>query len=170
MVEEKRCNICKCLLTPDNKRVGFLLCLRCTRIYENTRRKKWAAKMNDKDRWASFAYYDAKKRAKQRGISFYMTLDYLKSILPDECPVFKNKFNYTNSASFDNPSIDRILPSEGYTNDNIVIIGRRANMIKNDASLEEIEAVIKWMENHEKMLRMQNIETTGRIWTESSKI
>lgn len=44
------------------------------------------------------------------------------------------------------PTLDRIIPNKGYVKGNIQIISQRANVIKNDASAEEIMKVAKYME------------------------
>jgi hypothetical protein len=40
---------------------------------------------------------------------------------------------------------DKFDSTKGYTKDNIVVISYRANRIKNDSSLEEIEKLYKWL-------------------------
>ena len=41
------------------------------------------------------------------------------------------------------PSLDRIDSSKGYTPDNVWVISRRANIIKHDATLEELLLISK---------------------------
>ena len=48
----------------------------------------------------------------------------------------------TDQPSLSNsPSIDRIDPSKGYTKDNVWVISRRANTIKSNATVDEVEKV-----------------------------
>lgn len=42
------------------------------------------------------------------------------------------------------PSVDRIIPSNGYVNGNIIIVSNRANRIKNDATLDELKKVYEY--------------------------
>lgn len=44
------------------------------------------------------------------------------------------------------PSLDRIDPSLGYVPGNIVVMSRRANEIKSDASGEEVLKVAHWIQ------------------------
>ena len=39
----------------------------------------------------------------------------------------------------DSPSLDRIFPESGYTKGNVRVISWRANWIKNNSTIEEIE-------------------------------
>lgn len=78
-------------------------------------------------------YNRAKSRANKKGIEFNIELSDI--VIPDVCPVLKLK-EFT-------PSIDRIDPSKGYIKGNIRIISNRANMLKNNASVEELELILE---------------------------
>jgi len=81
---------------------------------------------------------NSKARAKKSGIGFSISEEDI--IIPENCPVLGiplhrcQKDNWNNS-----PSIDRIDNSKGYTKDNIVIVSRRANILKKDATIEELQ-------------------------------
>ena len=49
---------------------------------------------------------------------------------------------------FDSPTIDKLIPSLGYTKGNVWVISRRANMIKSDATLEELELLVGNLKTH----------------------
>ncbi|MND20254.1 hypothetical protein D3C87_1259340 [compost metagenome] len=80
----------------------------------------------------------ARSRAAKRGIEFDMSIEDI--VVPDLCPVFGTPLD-------DDASIDRFIPSEGYVADNIHIISLRANVVKGNATLEELEAVVAWMKS-----------------------
>lgn len=78
-------------------------------------------------------YYRAKYRAKRKGLEFTITEQDIQ--IPELCPVFKTPM--------DVPSLDRINSKKGYTPNNIRVISNRANMLKNNATVEELLAVIE---------------------------
>ena len=87
----------------------------------------------------------AKQRAKESGVPFAISLDDIN--IPDRCPALgiplvrgKGK---THAGS---PSLDRIIPSLGYVQGNVAVISHRANIIKQNATAEELRAVALWVE------------------------
>jgi hypothetical protein len=85
----------------------------------------------------------ARARARHYGISFNLTIDDIT--LPKLCPVLGLELNYEygTKARFspNSPSIDRIVPSLGYTKGNVEVISWRANAIKTNATPEELKMV-----------------------------
>lgn len=79
-------------------------------------------------------------------------------LLPDVCPIFGIELNYYGNPDGkpgwargdDSPSLDQIIPSKGYTPENIQIISWRANRIKNDSTPEELRLLADYMEGREK--------------------
>jgi len=56
----------------------------------------------------------------------------------------QNKIAANNS-----PSLDKYDPKLGYVSGNVFWVSYRANRIKFDASLAEIEALVNWMKKQE---------------------
>jgi hypothetical protein len=89
----------------------------------------------------------ARARAKNKGLTFDIDHDYIRSIVPSHCPIFGTKLQWSvlrgngHRSLPDSPSLDRIDPSKGYVKGNVWIISNRANAIKNDASHEELKLV-----------------------------
>lgn len=89
----------------------------------------------------------ARQRAKQKGLPFSITEDDFD--LPDLCPVLGSKLEYGNRQRHDNsPSIDRIIPALGYVPGNIAIMSHRANWMKTNASIKEVEKLLAWMKSN----------------------
>jgi hypothetical protein len=87
-------------------------------------------------------YEQAKQRSKKSGLEFSISFDYVLSKFPSNgcCPVLglEIKFNKVQR-EHDSPSLDRIDSTKGYTASNIQIVSWRANRLKADATLEELE-------------------------------
>lgn len=86
----------------------------------------------------------AKRRAKEQGLLFNMCADDL--FVPEYCPALGTKLVWSDGyRSPDNPSVDRIIPSLGYTKGNVQIISWRANRIKSDATADELMRLAQFM-------------------------
>ena len=69
-------------------------------------------------------------------------------IIPDKCPVFGIELFREDRDTWANaPSLDRIDNSKGYTRDNIVVVSRRANILKKDASIQELIKLANFYKN-----------------------
>jgi len=110
-------------------------------------KQKWREK-DPKWAWVVSTVGGARQRAKQKGIQFNIDNEYIQEMLPEVCPVLGIKLKYDNKRGYrpDSPSIDRIVPELGYVKGNVAIISFRANMIKSDAGVEELQKVLKWMQ------------------------
>ena len=83
----------------------------------------------------------AKRRASQEGLLF--NIEPTDITIPETCPVFGWPLAIGDGASHDaSPSLDRVVPEKGYVKGNIWVISHLANRIKNNATLEQLEAVV----------------------------
>lgn len=89
-----------------------------------------------------YLYKQVKASAKKRGIPFEIELSDI--IIPNVCPVFGVKLLYSDNIN-DVPSLDRVDNSKGYVKGNVRVISWRANNLKSDANLYEMELVLKYM-------------------------
>lgn len=92
-----------------------------------------------------------KNRAKKLSIPFDLTLDDI--YIPDVCPVFGVPFDFTMSGGRprdNSPSIDKFIPILGYVKGNVYIISHRANFLKSNASLTEMEQIVSYMRKSNK--------------------
>ncbi|MFZ2886260.1 MAG: hypothetical protein WA021_00390 [Minisyncoccia bacterium] len=73
-----------------------------------------------------------------------MTVEEL--VIPKRCPVFGFPLSkQIVKGNLRAPSIDRIDSRKGYVKGNVAVISLRANLLKNNASLEELQALVRWM-------------------------
>jgi len=101
-------------------------------IIEKERRKN-----NWKTKPAYAMLNNSKQRAKAAGLEHTLIIEDI--IIPDYCPVLGIKLETGDRKKhFNSPSIDRIYNNKGYTKDNIVIVSTRANLLKKDATIDEL--------------------------------
>lgn len=117
-----------------NKFQLFGLASDCKECRKLASKKTWEAERN---KIAKQIINRSKSRAAKQGIIHTITEEDID--LPEKCPVFGVPFKIGDRDW--TYSIDRINPNIGYTPDNIIIVSNRANIIKNNASPEEIFAV-----------------------------
>jgi len=89
----------------------------------------------------------ARTNAKEKKVPFDLQINDIN--IPEYCPVLGLKLFFNDKRPNDNsPSIDRLIPKLGYVKNNIKIISKRANELKSNASIYEIESIIKYLENN----------------------
>ncbi len=120
------------------------------------RKERWAEvervaigrRRSIRSEWSKLVLPRIRHRAKQRGLEFSITAEDIP--LPDVCPVFgipliissgRDAFAKPNS-----PSVDRWDNSKGYVPGNVVVISTRANLLKKDATVEEMRLLLAYME------------------------
>lgn len=85
----------------------------------------------------------AKDRAKKKGLDFSLVENDI--VIPDLCPVYNTKIALNfDRVRDDSPSIDRIDNSKGYTKDNIIIVSYKANRLKNDATIDDLQKIVEF--------------------------
>lgn len=116
--------------------------------------KNCSAVLNEKERrnrdWKHNAckvlLSNAKQRAKKANIEFAITKDDIN--IPDTCPVFGFPLKREERETWMYaPSIDRIDNTKGYIKENIIIVSRRANILKKDATIEELRKLADYYEH-----------------------
>ena len=114
-------------------------CKRCSKNKRETERRNrsW------QDDLVGTLLKNTRHRAKAAGIEHTITREDI--IIPEFCPVLGIKLHTEDRrAKFAAPSIDRIDNNKGYTPDNIVVVSVRANLLKKDATLTEMRALVKF--------------------------
>lgn len=111
----------------------------------------------------------AKARAKKYNLPF--NIDISDIIIPKYCPILEivlEKKEYGKGGSFqsNSPSLDKIVPELGYVKGNVVVISMKANIMKANATIDEL---IKFSKNIIKIIKNDRIEcVSGNNSLESS--
>ena len=129
-------------MTPETKQKNYL------------RKKMWIAK--NPERWLAHTQKryannpflrtieKARKRARESGLEYDLTIDWARKRWTGKCEItgaeFKREHGKQNAFS---PSLDRIDPSKGYTQDNCRFILWSLNRFKGDESDEVMIAIAK---------------------------
>ncbi len=163
-----RCR-CDCgreiLTTTGSLNVGDRLSCGCYRTKYFTAKEKSAAKREwmrqnwirvgkDPRRWVTQLLNRARKRAAKLGLAYDLDVDDLLP-LPEICPVFGVALDYSTGTKgrgprANSPALDRFDNTRGYVKGNVWIISNRANTLKSNAPLEELEMLVR-------LLRSQTI-------------
>jgi hypothetical protein len=99
-----------------------------------------------KQYWITNVFNEAKKRAARKGLLFTITKANIFDVFPTDnrCPVFGVPFVFnpgTRCWQPMSPSLDRIIPSRGYVPGNVIVVSMKANLIKSDATPDDIRKV-----------------------------
>jgi hypothetical protein len=147
-----KCNVCekeqaRRFYSYNDREIGAKsgyknTCKKCSRNIKavEIRNRDWKYRSNE------ILYMNAKRRARDKNLEFNLTRDDI--VIPDICPILgielfrEDKKNWHHA-----PSIDRIDNTKGYTKDNIMIVSRRANILKKDATLQELIMIGKFYEH-----------------------
>jgi hypothetical protein len=106
-------------------------------------------RMKDKNP-IGFMVRGARSRAIRKAIPF--TITDADVTIPENCPCCSVKMTPRRGPAGkgflrESPSLDRIDSRLGYVVGNIAVICSRCNTLKNDASIEELETVLRWMKS-----------------------
>ncbi len=146
--------------------------MRAERNTDENRRKRRERYWRDPERWRKIALEDGKKnperrratanawygrtpalqmlrhaRARARRLGLPIDIKVEDLVVPATCPVLGIPMEIGVGSSHDgSPTIDRLIPSLGYVMGNVRVISYRANRIKNDATLDELRALVAYLE------------------------
>lgn len=91
-----------------------------------------------------YLYTLAKQRAKRKKLEFDLEISDI--IIPDFCPVLGIKLGiHTGYRKENSASIDRVDNERGYTKDNIIVMSFKANRMKSNFTLDELEQLVFWL-------------------------
>lgn len=93
-----------------------------------------------------------RRRAKEKGLPFDITADYLEEIWTGICPVFNTSIIHGHGlglgalgASCDLASLDRIISEQGYVRGNVRWLSHKANLSKNNLTSEQLHQFANWI-------------------------
>jgi hypothetical protein len=118
-------------------------CRSCTTIAYKVR---YEENKNNQDWQLQKMLNASRTRATRKNLEHTLTLNELQYLYPDDnkCPVFGFELDWGHP-KWSSPSLDRIDSTKGYTYNNCQIISNKANMLKNDATLEELELLVNYL-------------------------
>lgn len=116
--------------------------------------RKWWQKNKDKYR-ASRAIYEKEYRQANRARSMFVKTKYRANklgipfdieesdiVIPGKCPILLLPLSAPGRYA---PTLDRKIPALGYVKGNVWVISKLANVMKNDASSDELKRFAKWV-------------------------
>lgn len=86
------------------------------------------------------------QRAKQRALKYNLDFNIEESdiIVPTVCPILEVPIKWGKKGEYEySPSLDRIDNEKGYIKGNIMVISKRANTMKNSATIQELKTFCK---------------------------
>lgn len=163
IVEERECLNCgkKWQVATAKNRVGIrkkkhFFCNECCSILSTAEKKRI---MKDKVEGYRQKMYEEKRRerinnvqrylwqrAKQRAIKYNLDFNIEQSdiIVPKICPILEVPLEWGKKGNYEySPSLDRIDNNKGYIKGNIMVISKKANTMKNSASIQELKTFCK---------------------------
>jgi len=116
-------------------------------VAERSRKHHQRLKNNDPVRYtARQQYSSAYKRAKALDLPFDLTTEDIENISTEHCPILGCKLKYGGGEKTnESASLDRIDSSIGYIKGNIQIISYLANLMKSNASKEDLIKFADWV-------------------------
>lgn len=90
---------------------------------------------------------NARRRAHEKGLLFDLSEKDIQ--VPIKCPILGIPLVVGKKQSPNSPSLDRKDSSKGYTKENIAVISWRANDLKKNATINELESLLVWMKENQ---------------------
>jgi hypothetical protein len=123
------------------------ICVPCRRKQKNDYRNRGGVKASKArtriNNPISWMLMQSKRNATKRGIPWDLTREDI--FIPEYCPILGIKLEpYGSKNRMNRASLDRLIPALGYIRGN-VNISSRANLLKSNMTLKEIETLAAWM-------------------------
>ena len=151
----KNCKNCGKEFIPEAKASKYCSD-ECRKQGHYANRTKWRQQKEVKPRWSEYTkkwrsknyalsrFIVLRSKAKKNEIAFDIELEDV--IIPEFCPVFNIPLDGRDRDH--QWSFDKIYPEKGYTKGNVKIISMKANRLKNNATIPELEKIIEYMKKN----------------------
>lgn len=96
-----------------------------------------------RDNPALYLWKSARNRSKTLGIAF--DIDPEDILVPLTCPILEIPIDILTSNYTTGASLDRVINDKGYVKGNVRVISRKANRMKQDSTIEQLEKMIAYM-------------------------
>lgn len=100
-------------------------------------------RVTTQEAWIKRTVYVANKRAARCGFPGALLVSDVE--LATTCPILGVEIVY-GGRSDNSASLDKVVPSKGYVAGNVRVVSRRANRLKADATLAELRAIVRYVE------------------------
>ena len=114
--------------------------------------KKWRKTLKDETPehlWAIDAVANARQRAKRSAVAFDIDVEYVRGLVVNTCPLLGLPLLYAQPKLSDrSPTLDRKNPTLGYTKGNVAVVSHRANRLKSDSNMEELQTLLNNLINY----------------------
>lgn len=111
---------------------------------QKTRAVRFARVYAEPTHWAKMLLWRTARRCRLENIPF--NIDATDCVVPEKCPVLGLELKVGGGRNCPtSPSLDKIIPALGYVKGNVRVISWRANELKGNATLAEVEAVLRYM-------------------------
>lgn len=120
------------------------------RLRQKESRRLWASKSRKRGderntrQFVTGVLGTMKRKCRKEGIPFDLEVDDV--VIPSHCPVLGIEMKWCNKITEQTPSFDRFDPDGGYVKGNVNVISFKANRLKSNATIDELKAIIDWME------------------------
>jgi hypothetical protein len=129
----------------SNRRTSNYICIQCaSEIYNKSDRNNY--------RFGDTFYRQFCQRqqaAKQKDILFTISFEEIEQ--PEYCPVLGIKLNYgwsgLNRRDDAKATIDKVIPELGYVSGNVFVISWRANKLKSNMTLDELQKIMNYIKD-----------------------
>lgn len=175
MIKCFKCEILKneCDFSFRNKKLGKFrnTCKECRR--QQTRQNYYERKEIDP---FTVRHQQTKQSAKQRGIEYNLTPEFLKQIWTGVCPISGKEIFFSSSIEEkgkpQSAELDRFDPNKGYIIGNVSWISREFNMKKQNNTIDDLKMLLNFISTYEPKKDVFEIDIKKRkqiAWNKNTK-